>query len=357
MSTINHERPNAESRVDQKLESVGLVRTEDEVGRFDSAYVGTLVVLRWVILVTYVAMGLTGLIPIHPAALAGTSLLILASNILATWSWTLKRRVPWYDATYLFLDCACVTAGVLSTANLDYPIWLAYVMVMNGSAAEMTTRQSYIVSVTCVSCYLGAAAVMIGAGWYTPSPGVLFVTAAIMAFVGFDLTTTFDGNRRLRAYIRRLAVTDVLTGLANRRRLSDVLANPGKDSTPMAVIVMDVDNFKQYNDSYGHLAGDKLLARLGDSLRSHFPEAHTVARYGGDEFVVLLPCHSASIAEAKSTCLISPECPDAAPVSIGIAMWPHDEGTLDGALAAADDCLREAKRAGKNRLATVSSFK
>jgi diguanylate cyclase (GGDEF)-like protein len=229
-------------------------------------------------------------------------------------------------------------------------------MVMNGSAAEMSTRQSYIAAVTCVLSYLAAAAIMIGAGWYTPSPGVLFVTAAIMGFVGFDLTTTFDGNRRLRSYIRRMAVTDVLTGLANRRRLSDVLANPGDPSTPLAVIVMDVDNFKQYNDSFGHLAGDKLLTRLADSLRSHFPEAHTMARYGGDEFVVLLPCHAISVAEARSACLISPDCPDSVPISIGIAMWPHDEGTLDGALAAADDCLREAKLAGKNRMAAVSSF-
>jgi diguanylate cyclase (GGDEF)-like protein len=356
MSTINHTRPNAESRVDQKLESIGLVRTEDEVGRFDTAYVGTLVVLRWAILVTYLGLGLSGVIPIHPAALAGTGLLILGTNVLATYMWTLKRRVPWYDATYLFLDCACVTAGVLSTANLGYPVWLAYVMVMNGGAAEMTTRQSYVVAVTCVVSYLGAAAIMIGAGWYTPSAGVLFVTAAIMAFVGFDLTTTFDGNRRLRAYIRRLAVTDVLTGLANRRRLSDVLANPGKDSQAMAVIVMDVDNFKEFNDSYGHLAGDKLLSRLGDSLRTHFPEAHTLARYGGDEFVVLLPCHSVSVAEAKANCLISPDCPDAVPISIGIAMWPHDEATLDAALAAADDCLRDAKKAGKNRLSTVGTY-
>jgi diguanylate cyclase (GGDEF)-like protein len=195
---------------------------------------------------------------------------------------------------------------------------------------------------------------MAAAGWYVAEPGILFVTAAIMLFLGVDLTTTFDGNRRLRAYIRRMAVTDALTGLANRRKLSDVLANPGDPGSAMAVIVMDVDNFKQYNDGYGHLAGDRLLVRLGDSLRSHFPEAHTISRYGGDEFVVLLPCHTIGVAEAKARCLISPDCPDAVPISIGIAMWPHDEGTLDGALAAADDHLRAAKRAGKGKLVTVN---
>jgi diguanylate cyclase (GGDEF)-like protein len=307
-----------------------------------------------VILAAYLFIGLTGLVPIHPLALAGTASLILATNLLSTWVWSLKRPVPWYECTYLFLDIGCVTAAVLSTANLDYPIWLAYVLVMNGSAAERTTRQSYISAATCVGAYLGTAAIMTAAGWYQPNPGILFVTMAIMTFLGVDLTTTFDGSRRLRSYIRRMAVTDALTGLANRRRLSDALANPGDSGLPMAVIVMDVDNFKRYNDSFGHLAGDKLLTRLADSLRSHFPEAHTMARYGGDEFVVLLPCHSVSVAEARSACLVSTDCPDAVPVSIGIAMWPHDEGTLDGALAAADDCLREAKRAGKGRLSTVT---
>ncbi len=340
-------------RADQELKSLGFVRPEDEVGRFDSAYIGALVALRWVILATYILIGVTGLVPINPLALAGTSLLIFGANALATWVWSLKRPVPWYEKTYLFLDIACVTAGVLSTANLDYPIWLAYVMVMNGSAAERTTRQSYIAVATCVAAYLGAAAVMTAAGWYTPDPGIVFVTVAIMTFLGVNLTTTFDGSRRLRAYIRRMAVTDSLTGLANRRRLSEVLANPGKIETPVAVIVMDVDNFKRYNDSYGHLAGDQLLERLGDSLRSHFPEAHTLSRYGGDEFVVLMPCHTVSVAEAKALCLISPDCPDAVPISIGIAMWPLDEATLDGALAAADDCLRSAKEAGKGRLATA----
>jgi diguanylate cyclase (GGDEF)-like protein len=122
----------------------------------------------------------------------------------------------------------------------------------------------------------------------------------------------------------------------------------------LAVIILDVDEFKGYNDAFGHLAGDRLLERLGRSLQSHFPEAHTISRYGGDEFVVLLPCHSIASAEGRAACLISPECPDSVPISIGIAMWPHDEATLDGALAAADDCLRTAKRNGKGRLATVA---
>lgn len=342
------------NRVDEKLESIGLVRPEDEVGRFDSSYVAALVVNRWAILVAYLAVSLTAVVPVHPLALIGSAGWIFATNAAATWAWLQHRRIPLYDNAYLFLDALSVTFAVLAVANLDFPIWLAYALVISTCAAEQTTRYSLACTFGCVAAFIGSAAVLSTAGWYEPMIGAVAVAALIMGFLGISLTITFDGNRRLRAYIRRMAVTDALTGLANRRRLSDALANPGNSHSAMAVIVMDVDNFKKYNDSFGHLAGDKLLTRLADSLRSHFPEAHTMARYGGDEFVVLLPCHAVSVAEARSSCLISPDCPDAVPVSIGIAMWPHDEGTLDGALAAADDCLREAKEAGKGRLSTVN---
>jgi diguanylate cyclase (GGDEF)-like protein len=327
----------------------------DEVGRFDSKYVAALVLNRWGIVAALVTLGATGLLPIHPLALGFTAGWIVLTNIAATWAWVQRRRIPWYDNSYLFLDGLSVTFGVLATANLDYPIWLAYALVITTCAAEQTTRLSLACTAACVAAYVGCAAILGYAGWYEPLPGVVAVAACILGFLGISLTVTFDGNRRLRSYIRRMSVTDALTGLANRRRLSDVLANPGPAVGSLAVIILDVDNFKPYNDTYGHLAGDQLLERLARSLRSHFPDAHTISRYGGDEFVVLLPCHAIATAEGRAACLISPECPDAVPISIGIAMWPHDESTLDGALAAADDCLRAAKRAGKGRLATASA--
>jgi diguanylate cyclase (GGDEF)-like protein len=331
-----------------------LVRQADEVGRFDSSYVAALVINRWGIVVAYIVLGASGLLPVHPLALTFSAGWIVLTNVAATWAWLQRRRIPWYDNAYLFLDGLSVTFGVLATANLDYPIWLAYTLVISTCAAEQTTRYSLACTAMCVAGYVLCAFTIGYAGWDHPLPGVVAVAACILAFLGISLTVTFDGNRRLRAYIRRMSVTDALTGLANRHRLSDVLANPGPSTEGLAVIILDVDEFKGYNDAYGHLAGDQLLERLARSLRSHFPDAHTISRYGGDEFVVLLPCHAITTAEGRAACLISPECPDAVPISIGIAMWPHDEATLDGALAAADDCLRTAKRNGKGRLATVA---
>jgi len=326
------------------------VRAEDEVGRFDPRYVGLQVINRWLILVTFAALGISGLVPVHPLALAGVCAWIFMTNVASTWSWRQKRRIHWYDSTYLFMDALSVTFGVLASANLDYPIWVVYMAVMTAAAAELTTRSALACMALCMAGYAASAGIMHIAGWYSVNIGVFLVTATVMYFVAFNVSITFDGSRRLRAYIRKMAVTDPLTGLANRRRLSDLLANPGRLTTAVAVIVLDVDNFKQYNDSQGHLAGDRLLVRLARQLEAVFHDAHAISRYGGDEFVVLLPCEDVRSAAERAAVLVDGATPGAVPVSIGLAVWPHHESTLDGALAAADDCLREAKKHGKGRL-------
>ncbi len=328
----------------------GLVRHEDEVGRFDPTYVAALVLLRWAIVIAYVGIVVGGAVPMNTYALAGSAGWIAVSNVVAFWAWRQKRRVPWYDNSYLFIDSLSVVFGVLAPANLSYPIWLAFVMVMATCAAEQSTRYSALCNLWCIGAYLFCAGVLAATGWYHAETGVLVVTSLIMLFVGTNLTITFDGNRRLRAYIRRMSVTDPLTGLANRRRLTDILARDAAADRPIAVIILDVDNFKQYNDSYGHLAGDQLLVRLARTLEANFHDADAISRYGGDEFVVLLPCDSAEAAVQRANNLVGPDRPGDVPVSVGLAVWPDHEPTLDGALAAADDCLRAAKRAGKGRL-------
>jgi diguanylate cyclase (GGDEF)-like protein len=172
----------------------------------------------------------------------------------------------------------------------------------------------------------------------------------LLGFIGWNLLITFEGNRRLRSYIRRMAVTDALTGLANRRQLSHALANPPRVPSA-AVIVMDVDRFKQYNDELGHLAGDQLLVRLARTIEEEFPDAMMNARFGGDEFVVLLPCRTMAEAEARVRGFRSGGQYGPVAVSVGVALWPDGQPTLDSAFAAADDCLRAAKQSGRNAYA------
>src|SRR4029077_543632 len=98
-----------------------------------------------------------------------------------------------------------------------------------------------------------------------------------------------DGRRELE----RLSITDHLTGLFNRRYLMDMLAleirRSRRSHHPFAVLMADVDNFKPYNDAYGHLEGDAALARIAAILRDSSRDVDCAARYGGEEFVVLMP--------------------------------------------------------------------
>jgi diguanylate cyclase (GGDEF)-like protein len=323
-----------------------LVRPEDEVGRFDRSYVSQTVFLRWLITLAYPAIVLAGLIPMHPLALLGSAGWVAATSVLATWHWRQNRTVPWYDSSYLFLDSFSVTFGILASANLGFPIWITYFMLMIEGSAERSTRFAIFFNSWCLGAYLFCVAILSATGWDAPTTGTVVVTGVMMLFIGLDLTMTFSGSRRLRAYIRRLAVTDSLTGLANRRQLFDLLARFDLSSGPLAVFVLDVDNFKGWNDKYGHLSGDQLLVRLARVLERQFPDAVTVSRYGGDEFVVLDRRDPDAVAAIVAQ-LMKELCDEKISASAGVAVVPHHEPSPDAALAAADDCLRTAKHSGK----------
>lgn len=330
-----------------------LVRLEDEVGRFDESYVFLDVVLRWAILAAFVGVCASPVVPMHPAALAGAATWLLVTNVVATWVYFQKRRVAWYDSTYLFADILAVSFAVLASANLGYPFWAAFLMVMGTAAAELSNRLAILNVLGCTAAYLGCAGIVALAGWSDPNVGTLVVTSIVMVFIGVNLVMTFDGSRRIRSYMRRISVTDPLTGLANRRRLNQALTTPPATERGVAVIVLDVDDFKRYNDTRGHLAGDQLLVRLAEALNHEFPDAHIISRYGGDEFVLLLPTESVEHAVKRANRLTEGGPYDPLPVSTGIALWPS-EPTLDAALAAADECLRLAKTNNKGGVVALS---
>ncbi len=100
-------------------------------------------------------------------------------------------------------------------------------------------------------------------------------------------------NARLLGEVERLATRDSLTGLANRRLFDESLqreaARAQRLGTPLSLLVLDVDHFKQVNDSYGHQTGDAVLCEVADALVANTKNFDVAARYGGDEFVVLLP--------------------------------------------------------------------
>jgi diguanylate cyclase (GGDEF)-like protein len=168
-------------------------------------------------------------------------------------------------------------------------------------------------------------------------------------------------NVRLHRLVARQASTDGLTELANRREFEESLANEisraERFGGNLALILADLDNFKQVNDRFGHQAGDEVLRSFADILRETVRDIDVAARYGGEEFAILLPQTDIGGAEALAERLReavesramaeAQDGPVTVTSSFGVASFP-EAGTGPGLFAAADEALYRAKRAGKN---------
>ena len=171
-------------------------------------------------------------------------------------------------------------------------------------------------------------------------------------------------NARLYGRAEQRARVDELTGLFNRRhfdeRLKEEIDRHSRYSGMLSLVLLDLDNFKDYNDKLGHLAGDKLLGQVGRLIKRSFRSADLAFRYGGDEFAILLPQSSADdafiVAERVRGRIAIEMGGQQVPItaSLGLASWPSDGITPDGIVNAADKALYYAKRTGGNRTYVVS---
>jgi diguanylate cyclase (GGDEF)-like protein len=167
---------------------------------------------------------------------------------------------------------------------------------------------------------------------------------------------------------RRLAITDSLTGLYTRRFFQEEMrvesARASRGDTGLGLLLLDVDEFKRINDTFGHPAGDRVLQELAGRLQASCRPGDIIARYGGEEFAVLLsgaaPAVVTEIAErirrgVASQPLRIEDGLISVPVtvSVGAATLPRDGVTEDAVVRAADRALYEAKRTGRNRVVTA----
>jgi len=182
----------------------------------------------------------------------------------------------------------------------------------------------------------------------------------------FGLTVA---NLRLRDRLRDQSIRDPLTGLFNRRYLEETLTRElnraERKSSPLGVLVVDIDHFKRLNDTHGHDAGDAALAEVGRLLARSFRSSDITCRYGGEEFVVVLPeaARDFTIARAESLRQAVKELraasqgrpAQAISVSIGVAHFPDDGRTPEALIRAADVALYAAKAQGRDRVVVAAA--
>jgi diguanylate cyclase (GGDEF)-like protein len=181
-----------------------------------------------------------------------------------------------------------------------------------------------------------------------------------------DVTERTRAEREVQALqekLREQSTRDALTGLYNRRYLEETLGRElllaERNGHPVSVIMGDLDHFKAVNDHYGHLGGDEVLRAFGALLKRHARGSDIYCRYGGEEFLLVLPGMAEEHAAARAELLRGTI--EAAPVgfgaltiavtaSFGVATFPRDGQSSDGLIAAADSALYAAKAAGRNRV-------
>jgi diguanylate cyclase (GGDEF)-like protein/PAS domain S-box-containing protein len=171
-------------------------------------------------------------------------------------------------------------------------------------------------------------------------------------------------NMNLREALRSQSIRDPLTGWFNRRYMEETLereiSRAARNRRPLAVIMLDVDNFKQFNDSFGHEAGDLALQNLCETLKSHIRSEDVACRLGGDEFVLVLPDTSAELAAQRAEELRNAVAHmdiqyqgrllEPMVLSFGVATFPENGRTLKDLLRASDNALFRAKDEGHDRV-------
>lgn len=189
-----------------------------------------------------------------------------------------------------------------------------------------------------------------------------------------ELLFEIDRRRKKEVELQRISRLDSLTGVANRRVFDEILKEEWKLATclgqPLSLVMLDLDHFKEYNDHYGHVAGDTCLRDVAQSI-SHHPKRprNLFARYGGEEFALILPQTS-----NQGACLVAERLRNAIEVlqiphgfsstgttltvSLGVAtVIPRDGIPVDSLIKLADQALYSAKHAGRNRVETVGDIR
>ncbi len=318
----------------------------------DPSFRRAFLAFRWLLLIAYVMLARTGVLDISGQAL------LVSGGIIAVYDLfhlvleiVDKGTTPAIYTITRFLDVVTVTVSMIAIHDVRNPVWAVYLMTMVSVASLITRRQMTINVIWVMTNYVAFALVTAWLG-HPVSWSYVIVVALSIGFMGFNVSILAGGEQRLRETMAQVAITDSLTGLPNRRHFHQAyVASLGQalaSGVPLALMLIDVDHFKEINDRDGHPAGDDKLREVARGLQEVMRRGDLVARYGGDEFIVVAPHATREDALALAERLREAAVACEASVSIGVAVCPDDAELQDGLIAAADAALYRAKQAGRN---------
>jgi diguanylate cyclase (GGDEF)-like protein len=326
------------------------------------AYDRVVRIVSWVfILATSTIVAITGLWPENqPAifvllALAGLFVLVvhdlLPPTLLGNAKFVIEGSVAITFATLL----------VVFTGRAESPFFFVFPLIVGGAALVVSPRVTLALATVGSLGYLIALTAGPGAPLGQRTVAIVGINLTALILLAYVAMVIAREQRRAKDAAIRMSTVDPLTGLFNRTfffaAIEREIARSARSGRGFCLLMMDLDELKTVNDRYGHFIGDRVLRGVGDVIRDGVRRIDTAARYGGDEFVVLLPETEATGAYVLAekirlgvADLTVPGTEARASLSVGVVNYPDDGTTSDELMIAADQAMYGSKRSGKNRV-------
>ena len=278
-----------------------------------------------------------------------------------------KKESNWKIAIETWVMIAFITWVLHHTGKLESPLLNLYLLVVITTALTLGKAATLLQMALIAACYLWLAEPeqTESFGGFLASLATQFAPMILVAYITTMLSSDI---RRALMHIKALSETDELTGVLNLRAFTAIADRVSRQSARYShaytVVMIDSDSLKAVNDQFGHPAGNRLLQMLVHCIQAQLRETDIVARYGGDEFVLLLP-ETASVGAEKlatrirqrveAAVLAANDKPISSTVSIGVASYPEHASDLETVMERADQALYTSKSSGKNRVTVATA--